>query len=403
MIRRLVALAALLGVALDVSAINVRLYRPSRMETALAQLRFLQGTLEDGGAARMQQWFPEGYVFMWALYGLAAAQSAEALPPTDARRAELREAAPTAVVEIASDQARSTFDPDMDPPYGAFYAGWSLYVRSVVLRAFGTHAPPPFDLDAYEQDCDRLDAAIGRAMHPFLASYPGMAWPADTAVGVAALAIRDQLRGPRHTKAIDRWIAYAGEHRDPETGGIPHEVDADLGVVGLRPRGESLALMARLLADVDPALARQQYEALRTHYLAYAWGIPGVRVHPRGQTGPGDVDSGPVILGLGGPATVVGAAAALAHGDDDVAAALFATPEMAGLPIEVSGARRYALGLVPVGDAFLAWARSTPSPAAAPGASYAPLFPGWWRVPFQAASVLGIGALASAVLRTRRR
>ncbi|MGR8935038.1 MAG: hypothetical protein ACU837_11710, partial [Gammaproteobacteria bacterium] len=33
---------------------------------------------------------------------------------------------------------------EMEPAYGAFYSAWSLYLRSVVLRASGpATAPPP--------------------------------------------------------------------------------------------------------------------------------------------------------------------------------------------------------------------------------------------------------------------
>ena len=47
-------------------------------------------------------------------------------------------------------------------------------------------------------------------------------------------------------------------------------------------------------------------------------------------------------------------------GDAETAEALRATVEAAGLPLQWRGERSYALGRLPVGDAFLAWASSLP-------------------------------------------
>lgn len=151
----------------------------------------------------------------------------------------------------------------MKPAYGAFYSAWSLYLRSVVLRASGTTAqPPPFDLKAYEADCRRFAAALAENQSPFLPSYPGSAWPADTAVGVAALA----------------------------------------------------------------------------------------------------------------------------NGDTELATALLATVEALGFPIDIAGQRRYADRLVPVGDAFLAWARSAPVKRGS--FHYVPILPRWWRLPLHGLSLI---------------
>ncbi len=77
----MVLIAATASATLWLVLLNRRLYRPGRVETALAQLRFLGHSLGDGEAERMQALFPEGYVSSWALYGLASAQVARALPP----------------------------------------------------------------------------------------------------------------------------------------------------------------------------------------------------------------------------------------------------------------------------------------------------------------------------------
>jgi len=64
-------LLVLLGLA------NLRLYHRPDMESAFAQLEFLERTLDRGAGERMQRHFPEGFVFTWALYGLAAIRGQE--------------------------------------------------------------------------------------------------------------------------------------------------------------------------------------------------------------------------------------------------------------------------------------------------------------------------------------
>lgn len=391
------AVWAILGLA----ALHRRLYRPGGTEATIAQLRFLTGALEDGAAERMQGMFPEGYVFTWALYGLAAAQVLEAVPPGDERRSELLAAAQTSVVRVCSDRARSTFSPHLRPPYGAFYASWSLYLRSVVLRAMAPDDPVPFDLRQYEADCDSLAAALAAGDSPFLESYPRKAWPGDTGVGVAGLAIRDAVLGGAHGPAIERWVEAVRRRLDPASGAIPHDSDCRTGMPLGGPRGESLALLSRVLVDVDPELARDQYRILRRDFVASPWGVPGVRVFPIGKQGRWDIDSGPVVLGLGGPATVVGIGAALANGDTELAKTLLAVSEGLGFPMQWAGRQRYLGGVLPIGDAFLAWARSTP--ASLHRGEYARAMPRWWRTPFQVASLLLVTAPLYALIRTSRR
>jgi len=382
--RILFAIAAVI-VLIWLGAANLRLYKTDRLETAVAQLRFLKQSLADGGAERMQSLFPEGYVFTWSLYGLASANVARDLPPSDPRRDEMLRAAQAAFAHIDSEHAKSTFEPGLEPKYGVFYASWSLYLRSVTLRATGPANDVPFDFKRFEQDCNDFASALSHTDNPFLQTYTEATWPADTAVGVVALAIADPFLGQRYKPVVDRWLAQLQQRLDPKYGAITHMSTLDGRPKGW-PRGESVALMSYVLADVDPSLAQRQYEILRNHFVAYSWGIPGVREYPHGVKGREDVDSGPIILGFGQPATVVGAGAAIANGDEDLAEALLGTVEVAGFPIEIAGKRRYLGGYLPVGDAFLAWVR-TARPVTR-RAGYAAIVPGWWRLPFHGLSVL---------------
>ncbi|MDH5591065.1 MAG: hypothetical protein OEZ65_16210 [Gemmatimonadota bacterium] len=389
--------------ALFLGYLTVQSLRPNRIDGAMAQLRFLSGALEDGAADDMQEWFPEGYVFTWALYGLASAQVASALPLDDPRRADALRTAGEAVTHVQSEWARRTFVREMTPPYGAFYASWSLYLRSVVLRAAGPDGSVPFDLAEFERDLETFASALDASLTPFLPTYPEAAWPADTAVGVAALAIRDAVLGDRYGDVVARWVAGTRARLDPELGAIRHAAGDVAGMPADGPRGESLALMSLVLVDVDERFAREQYEILRNEFVDVRWGIPGVREYPHGVDGPEDVDSGPIILGSSGPAVVVGMGAAIAHGDEELAEALFSAIEWFGVPLDLFGHRRYAGGIVPVGDAFLAWARTVPPPRAAEASGFERVLPERWGVPFHGVQLALTLLMAGVAVGSARR
>jgi len=93
--------------------LNLRLHRPGDIDTTIGQLRFLQDALSDHAAEQMQRIFPEGYVFTWTLYGLASAQVARSLLPTDHRRSHHLAEAARAIRHVRSSEARPTFDAEL--------------------------------------------------------------------------------------------------------------------------------------------------------------------------------------------------------------------------------------------------------------------------------------------------
>lgn len=194
--------------------LNVRMHRPGGADVVRAQLRHLEGALDEGAAGEMQRLFPEGYVFTWALYGLASAQQAAQLDPDDPRRAHLLSETRRALAAVDSEQGRSTFDADMEPPYGAFHASWSLYLLAEYVRAAGPENLPPATVEAFTRRVDRFARALADYGGPFLESYPEQVWPADTAPGIAALGIHDPW-SPRATRGRS-----AGGWRTPARGSI---------------------------------------------------------------------------------------------------------------------------------------------------------------------------------------
>lgn len=402
-LRRLYIVALLLFGAM-VIWLNARLYysayHPERQDVP-AQLAFIRQTLQAGAAHEMQRYFPEGYFFSYALYGLAWANWGLMHP--EGRPQALAEAR-WALAALDSPAGRAVFSPSLDPPYGVFYVGWRSLLHGAALQLQPADQRDRADVEQFQANCAALAKAFDASPSPFLMAYPRQSWPVDSVVALAALRLHDRLFQPRHAATINRWLALAQARLDPATGLLPHRARPDDGTMIEGARATSQSLIAVFLPQIAPAWGAEQYAAFRRRFVTQVLGIPGVLEYPAGAAGVGDVDSGPLIFGVSLSASVVTAAAAQANGDRALADALLDVGEALGMPMQLGGAKRYALGVLPLGDAFLAWAKSIP-PAGGlpqPTSRTAPVAAGW-RLPIHLVSALVLLLLGLPIWRSRRR
>ncbi|MBM2622821.1 hypothetical protein JIG36_45705 [Actinoplanes sp. LDG1-06] len=357
------------------------------------QLAFLRAELESGAAEDAQELFPEGYFFLHALYGLTAVDMGDL------------SSARWALSHLESDTARAPFAGEMQLQYGVFYRGWVNWLRGGIAAL----SRDPADLRALEEESAAIAAAFDASPTPYLASYPGQAWPVDSTVAIASLRLHDKLLTPAYDVTVIRWLANVEARLDPATQLIPHTVDPDTGEPTSGAQGTSQSLINRFLPEIDAELAQAQYTRFRTWFLAAPLGLgPTVREYPVGFDGPANVDSGPLVLGTSLSATVVTIGAARLNGDRSLATALSQFGEVAGLPFSTPWTKRYALGAAPIGDAFLAWSKSArpwvaaaSSPEAEPPSRF---ISHWWRLPLLML-FLAIGLtpwLTRAALRRRK-
>ena len=90
-------------------------------------------------------------------------------------------------------------------------------------------------------------------------------------------------------------------------------------------------------------------------------------------------------------------AAARRHGDIELATVLDREADLLGLPLPAGSGTTFALGFLPVGDAFVAWARSVPAGEATGDPAPQP----WWWLMWLTA--LLPGAAGGALWFGRRR
>jgi len=162
-------------------------------------------------------------------------------------------------------------------------------------------------------------------------TYPGEVYPADLSVVAASVAMHDRATGGDHSALLSDWsVRFAAAARDPETGMLYQSLSPRGGVATGLPRGSGTAFAAYFLAGVDPILSGALYDALEVQGLL---GFGGVREYPPGVRGFGDIDSGPVLLGVSVSATGFGIAGARAHGDERTYRRLARTATLFGVPV----------------------------------------------------------------------
>jgi len=117
-------------------------------------------------------------------------------------------------------------------------------------------------------------------------------------------------------------------------------------------------LMLIFLREIDEQLARDQFELFEKHFVDTKFGLTGIREYPKGVIGEGDVDSGPVILGFGGAATIVGMQTLSRYGAHESSIRIRNAVETLVFAYSDNDDKKYFFGLLPIADAFIAWSHS---------------------------------------------
>lgn len=378
-------------------ALNLRLYAPGSAaygpdalgKDVVPQLHFLAQSLRAGSGEQMQGLFPEGFFFSHVLYGLSWVEVGLRVQPGSELHAQALAESAWALERLDAKAGRAAFSAALDPPFGVFYVGWDNWLRGGRLMLQAPEERDSAEVARFQSDCAALAAAFDQSDTPFLSAYHGQAWPVDSVVAAATLRLHDSLFPPRFSDTLDRWLDAAQEPLDPGTGLLPHRVDPRSGQPLEGARGSSQSIIARFLVEVDPDWGRSQYLLFRQQFVRPFLGAPGVREYPAGASGSGDVDSGPLVMGFSASATVVTLGAAQTQGDREVGDTLLRAAEAVGLPLRWDGAKRYAFGLMPVGDAFLVWAKtSSPWVASWEPAGAPQIVNQGWRLPLHIVALL---------------
>ncbi len=388
-IGRIIVLLIAISVSCPLIVMNRNFYnQPVRVTdeyidpVVFRQLNYLDWSIDNGGPARMQFLFPEGAFFMYSLHTLSWTQVAQRSAPDSPERNRALDKA-YAGLNSMEDELESFLDlQELSPPFGAFFGGWINWARGAILSIDTTDNRASEVLHDFRISCGNIAQAYNNSSTPFLESYVEMSWPSDNIVSIASLAFHDHLFMPKYDSTVARWLNMTRERLDPATGMIPYQTDPETGFSIDGAHGNSQAVIIRFLAELDPVFAREQYQLYCKNFPTTRLGLHLVQEYPRGVKGYGNIDSGPVIWGIGSASTIVAPVAMRLFGDFDRCYRIENSIDALGFPFDLGGKRRYAFGTMPMADAFLVWSRlvslyTQNIPPVTIGADHS-----GWRVPF---------------------
>jgi hypothetical protein len=207
----------------------------------------------------------------------------------------------------------------------------------------------------YARLSDELTEALARrlaaAPHALFETYPGEAYAPDMAMVAGSIALHDCAVGAPERAFMPAWRAAFARYIDPGSGLLQQSASAESGAPLDKPRGSGTAISAYALSFGSPELSRRLFAGLRQQ-SSNLLGFGVMREYAVGQVGHGDIDSGPVFLGLGVSVTGFSLAAARLHRDDQLFTALYRTVNLVGVPLTDTNGSHFMSG-GPLGNAIL--------------------------------------------------
>lgn len=173
-----------------------------------------------------------------------------------------------------------------------------------------------------------------------LDTLPGEAYPTDMAAVAAAIAVHGRATGTDHSAVLAHWAQQVrAVQLDPATGLVVQRMGTDARSHDA-PRASGTGLAAyfagfanrSLAADLTTAFSRQERTLL---------GFSAIHEYAPGTTGPADIDSGPVVLGISVSATSFGLATARSLVNRPLFTRLFRTADLLGLPQRTGSRLRF--------------------------------------------------------------
>lgn len=201
---------------------------------------------------------------------------------------------------------------------------------ALILGAADRLGPCP-DAKEHEEIATALARRTLREPTAHVPSFPGVAfrWPADQTATLASLTRFDRAHAAHLAdEPVRRWRARVLDKTMDAKLGLPWSEVTGKAKGARDPRGCALSWQTRYLNEFDPTLAGQWWDRYKGAYLVDKLVLVGFREWPPGRDRPADIDSGPIVQGVGSAATALAISAARATGDNILARRLEATASL---------------------------------------------------------------------------
>ncbi len=179
---------------------------------------------------------------------------------------------------------------------------------------------------------EAMASRLAAAPHALFETYPGEAYAPDMSMVAGSVALHDCATGRAERTFFPAWKRAFERYIDPASGLLYQAAEAQTGRPLDAPRGSGAAIAAYALSFVDRGLSARLYGGVRSHAVQ-PLGFGMMHEYAPGQAGRGDIDSGPVLFGVGVSATGFALAGARLHGDREQFTALYRTVNFVGVPL----------------------------------------------------------------------
>lgn len=177
-----------------------------------------------------------------------------------------------------------------------------------------------------------LASRLEAAPHALFDTYPSEAYAPDMAMVAGSIALHDCAVGRAERPFFPAWRRAFARYIDSSSGLLYQAADSGTGRPLDAPRGSGAAIAAYALSFVDRDLSARLYGGVRRHAVK-PLGFGMMHEYAPGQAGRGDIDSGPVLFGIGVSATGFALAGARLHRDREQFTALYRTVHFVGVPL----------------------------------------------------------------------
>ena len=280
--------------------------------------------LESGRAQKSKSVAATEWPMFGSVFFLLTAEALQEQGLVDARSGQIRRAVERAR-EIVVSPDTATWVKQM---WGEDYLEReNVFYRMLLILGTSAYESITGDLQCralMSEQRQKLAAELERAPRHLLDDYPGECWPVDIAMALTAIQRAAALEGTNHNaltrSALEEFSAPLGigfyglpPYKVAKTTGTPLEV----------PRGAGLSGCLTILAEADLEMAERWHRAYTEQFWKQNAWLAGFSEYPSwDKSSLSDVDSGPVVFGVGSVASAFGIGASRMVGRFDQAAPL---------------------------------------------------------------------------------
>jgi hypothetical protein len=227
----------------------------------------------------------------------------------------------------------------MGPGQGHAYLGY-VNLALGMLRAVD---PDNAHRAQHERITAELAARLSASATGMIETYPGETWPPDVAAVAGSIGLHQKVTGADHSQLLRTWAERFEKCAvDASSGYLVQRVRTGTCEPADAPRGSGTADGANFIGFADRGLSQRLHLALRDQGRRTLFGFGGIREYPPGHGGQGDVNAGPILLGVSVGATGFAIGSARSNGDRELYRELYRTAQLFGVP--VPHGRGFAIG-----------------------------------------------------------